>query len=262
MKNKLRRSARILEQQFRETLQLSDKEQQNLTNSSLSSESRREVEIGNQNNGENHNTPNSNSNFENINIKDIEDLLNSSISSSSSNSFSSSSSLDVSSQSRPTIIMSTPSIMTNPFAMDIDLSKRESIKLFNTATEGLSKEKQYDGNKENGRAFKVAAQEACNDFCWGEICTLIQATINGNTENFNIFDDYHKLNLDDVITSAKKTWTEGADTHTINNQTTDADTIQRRIRSSMMAKWIKKSLNDDGMLTLKVHKDEYEFKDS
>lgn len=30
----------------------------------------------------------------------------------------------------------------------------------------------------------------------------------------------------------------------------------------MMAKWIKKSLNDDGMLTLKVHKDEYEFKDS
>ena len=151
---------------------------------------------------------------------------------------------------------------TNPFAVDIDLSKSESIKLFKTATEGLPKEKQYDGNKENGRAFKSAAQDACNDFCWGEICTSIQATINGANENLNIFDDYHKLSLDDVVSSAKAIWTGRADTHAINTQTTDAATIQRRIWSLMMAKWIKKSLSDDGMLTLKVHKDAYEFKNS
>ena len=130
----------------------------------------------------------------------------------------------------------TPSTMTNPFAVDIDLSKGESIKPFKTATEGPSKEKQYDGNTENGRAFKSAAQEACHDFCWGKICTSIKTTINGINENLNIFDDYHKLNLDNVIASAKGTWTGGANTHVIDDQTTDAIIIQRRIRSSMMTK--------------------------
>ena len=257
MKNDLRRSARILERQSQNILRISDEEQENSTTSSLSSESGREVEIGNQNNEEDNNaTSNSNFNFENSSVGSIEDILNSSSSSRSSNSSS------TPAPTRPTGTMTTPSTMTNPFAVDIDLSKSESIKLFKTATEGLSKEKQYNGNKENGRAFKSAAQEACNDFCWGEICTSIPVTINGTNENLNIFDDYHKLTLDDVVASAKATWTEGADTHTIDTQSIEAVTIQRRIRSSMMAKWIKKSLNDDGMLTLKVHKDENEFKDS
>ena len=109
-------------------------------NSSLSSKGGREIELGNQNNKENGNTLNLISNFKNINIQDIQDLLD-------------------------TGIISTPSTMINPLTMDIDLSKSGSMTLFKTAIKGLPKEKQYDGNKENRRAFKSTAQEACSHFC-------------------------------------------------------------------------------------------------
>lgn len=60
MRNDLRRSARILERQFKNNLRLTDEDEQNSTNSSLSSESGREDEFDNQNNEEDDSTPNSN----------------------------------------------------------------------------------------------------------------------------------------------------------------------------------------------------------
>lgn len=149
--------------------------------------------------------------------------------------------------------------LTNPYSSDFDLTKKESITLFNKGSEGLSSDLKYDGTQKNGKVWKTLTQEASIQFCWGDI-TVIQ---NSQGNDCDLFDDFHKLKRSDVISHAQAIWSNGRKDGRIDNSIADptGQIVQRRIKAAMAGKWIKNSMTPASYAKLAVYRSLFEFKD-
>ena len=149
---------------------------------------------------------------------------------------------------------------TNPFAFKIDLKDKIGNSLFVQATKGVDKENRISLSISTAQKFKDQVDRAAADFCWGTVVSDIKNAY-GNSKD--LLNKYKDLTLQDVKTHADVTWNCRAHDNVITPFTGSritADAKERRIRSTMLAKWIRKSLNDSDQKTLDLKKKHFQYK--
>ena len=175
----------------------------------------------------------------------------------SSDSSSSSSSTDLNmtdSSSRPTV-----SDLTNPFAGVIDLTDKVGLSLFTKATEGLDKDNKFNLSQETARKTVEAIEQANQAFFWGHVCFKITAA--KDSTDYDLITQYDKLKLTDVIEHSKTIWGSGTgyDIPDASTSITE-DTIQKRIRSSIISKWLANSMTAEALKDIMLDKDKFQFR--
>ena len=152
---------------------------------------------------------------------------------------------------------------TNPYSQTINLKDKTGLSLFREACKGLDDDDKVDLTIENAKAFKEEVDRAAADFCWGTICSDIP---NDAGKGIDLLDDYKNLKLTNVKNFANVTWGCTTGDNKIPAPPTDgsftAELQQRQIRSTMMAKWIRKSVKKPDQKTLDLSKKLFQYKHS
>ena len=182
-------------------------------------------------------------------------------SNSSSNIFSSDSSSSSSSTNlRMTDSSTGPTIsdLTNPFAGIIDLKDKVGLSLFAKATKGLNKENKFNLSQETARKTVEAIEQANQAFFWGLVCFKITAS--KDSLNYDLVTQYGKLTLQDVIDHSKLIWGSGTgyDIPDASSSLTE-DEIQKRIRSSIISKWLSNSMTPEALKDIMLEKSKFQF---
>ena len=158
-----------------------------------------------------------------------------------------------------TDVSATISDLTNPFAGNIDLKDKVGLSLFVKATEGLPKEQKFNLSQETARKTVEAIEQANQAFFWGHVCFKINAAKDGN--DYDLITQYDKLTLQDVISHSKTIWGSGTsyDIPDASVSLTKAQ-IQKRIRSSIISKWITNSMTPEAVKDIMLDKSKFQFR--
>ena len=171
----------------------------------------------------------------------------------------SSSSSDSDPDSRMTDPSDTISDLTNPFATTIDLTDKVGLSLFNKATEGLGKDFKFNLSQETARKTVEAIEQANQAYFWGHVCFKINAA--KDSSNYDLVTQYDKLTLDDVILHSKNIWGSGSGYDIPDaTSTLTQEVIQKRIRSSIIAKWLVNSMTPEAFKDIMLDKDKFQFR--
>ena len=147
---------------------------------------------------------------------------------------------------------------TNPYAQKINLSDKTGLSLFREACKGLDDDDKLLLQIENAQAFKEEVDRAAAEFCWGTVCSDI-ADEDGTSRN--LLTDYKNLKMLDLKTHADTTWgcTSGDYVIPAADSSFNEAKQQRRIRCSMMAKWLRKSLLKSDQRLLDLSKKSFQY---
>ena len=125
----------------------------------------------------------------------------------------------------------------NQYAQKITLTDKTGLLLFCEACKGLDNDNKLLLQIENDQAFKEENDRAASKFCWGAFCSDIADDSGVST---NLLTDYKNLTMSNLKTNADATWGCNSGDYIIPAAGSSFDELQhqRRIRCSMMAKWI------------------------
>ena len=91
------------------------------------------------------------------------------------------------------------------------------------------------------------------------MCFKIQAAKDGN--EYDLITQYDKLTLQDVISHSKIIWGSGTSYDFFNaSLSLTATVIQKRIRSSIISKWITNSMSPEAFKDIMLDKSKFQFK--
>ena len=156
--------------------------------------------------------------------------------------------------------MSSPiSELTNPFAGVIDLKDKVGLTLYNKATDGLNDDNKFDFSQENAKRTVDSIEQANQAFFWGHVCFKIAAAKDGM--DYDLITQYNKLTVQDVIAHSKVIWGSGT-SYNIPDSTTSLtqEQVQRRIRSSIISKWLTNSMKPEALKDIMLDKEMFQFR--
>ena len=147
--------------------------------------------------------------------------------------------------------------LTNPFAGTIDLKDKVGLSLFTKATEGLKIK--FDLKLETSRKTVESIERANQAFFWGAVCFKIPSIKDG--VDYDLITEYNKLTEDDVIAHARTIWGSGTTYEILAaTSTLTEDIVQKRIRSSLISKWLINSMTEDAIDDIMLDKEKFQFK--
>ena len=153
-----------------------------------------------------------------------------------------------------------PNDNTNPYAFNIDLKEKIGSSLFLSATKGLDDDDKISLSVDTAVDFKAEVDRSAADFCWGTVCSDISI---GGGNSKDLLEQYNELTLLHVKAHADATWGCTTNDNKIprpGGGGLSDEAKQRRIRSTMMAKWIRNSLTKDDQKILDLKKRVFQYK--
>ena len=153
-----------------------------------------------------------------------------------------------------------PNDNTNPYAFSIDLKEKIGSSLFLRATQGLDDDDKISLSIDTAVDFKAEVDRAAADFCWGTVCS---DTSIGGGDSKDLLEQYNELTLLHVKAHADATWGCSSNDNKIprpSGGSLSDEAKQRRIRSTMMAKWIRNPLTKDDQKILDLKKKVFQYK--
>ena len=116
------------------------------------------------------------------------------------------------------------------------------FKLWEKATKGLPDDELYDLSQGKIKEFKAAVDEACNKFHWGTIIQAVPIEHDEHgavSETASLLRDLTRVALNIIKGNAEQIWGNNDGDHVIDAAEADPVVLQERVRSSMVAAWIK-----------------------
>ena len=150
------------------------------------------------------------------------------------------------------------SYLTNPFAGVIELKDKVGLSLFVKATKGLDKDNKFNLSQDTARKTVKAIEQANQVFFWGQVCFKINA--DKDKVHYDSITQYDKLTLQDIISYSKSIWGSGTN-YDISDATSSltSNTIQKRIRSSIISKWLTNSTTPEAIKDIMLEKSKFQF---
>ena len=147
---------------------------------------------------------------------------------------------------------------TNPYSQKINLTDKTGLSLFREACKGLDDDDKLLLQIENAQAFKEEVDRAAAEFCWGTVCSDIS---DSSSTSRNLLTDYKSLTMSDLKMHADTTWGCTTRDNLIPAAGSSFNEVQqqRRIRCSMMAKWVRKSLLKSDQRLLDLSKKTFQY---
>lgn len=181
-----------------------------------------------------------------------------------------------------------PNTTTNPFDNDIDLSKKEGLSIWKSATEPDSSVTRLELTVQNGDKLLARFKSKCSEFRINRYIRIptegtgvTAVTRGGSPHNFTawskLLESYHSLTLEEVQAFACYNWGENdtvrAKTASFQVKTLDFETQgselerakmkqQYRIRSEMLFKIIQNNIPETDFELLQVESDAFTFTDN
>lgn len=133
--------------------------------------------------------------------------------------------------------------------------------MFKTATQGL--EEKYDLSLKNAKSFLDDVEEASSKFYWGPVFCKMYTEPNDISVTKHMITDMPTINLEQVMTNARVTWTKGdLQTTSVDDSEANPDFLQRRIRASMIGEWLLASITKAAKKKLMQKKKFYQYQNT
>lgn len=157
----------------------------------------------------------------------------------------------------------------NLYDADILPGTKMGRDLYMKATESVSEDKRLDFSADNALTVKFKLESASHEFCWNKIINIPRTYAqDGTGSNFiDLLRNPERISDDEVRFSAAVTW---ANPNFLTRQTSitvlkidplnvEADRVvhQRRVRSEMVAKWLKNNFSEASIKSLALRSEQY-----
>ena len=149
----------------------------------------------------------------------------------------------------------------NPYASDLDITTPKGRELYRAATKGLKNTK-YNLSDKDAEDFFTHVKDTSEKFCWGPVVNYIPVQWNDDGTvkvTKSLFQIKDAITLDEVVIAANFLWAGHEKMMNINSDGLTADITQKRIRSTMIANWIKNSLDDRAIQELSAYSAKYTY---